>query len=68
MMPNKAHRLRPSAEWDLQDLVLSIAGEDIAATFYTLLDADNVREGSGESRVGFTALRELYSHPSVSDK
>ena len=47
-MPNKISRLRPSAEWPLQDLVLAIAGEDVASHFYALLADEDLEEVVGE--------------------
>jgi len=50
MMPNDLPGLRASVEWDLRDLIVSLGGEDMAATFYKLLDEDPAKEASGAPR------------------
>jgi hypothetical protein len=51
MMPTRIPRLRASAELTLEELALSIAGEDGALFFYGLLDDKELKEVFGQSRV-----------------
>jgi hypothetical protein len=67
MTPNRIPGLHPSAEWPLQDLVLAIAGEDVASHFHALLADEDLDEVVGEFLVP-ASQTELESRATIKSK